>query len=389
MTESVYLDYNATTPVDPAVLNAMLPYLQGKYGNPSSAHAIGGEASEAVAAARGQVALLLGADPGEIVFASSATEANNLAIHGVTSALQARGRHLITTAIEHPSVLQPMIRLRDQGWDVTIIPVDANGCVMPGRVAEAVRPDTVLISVMHANNETGSIQPVADIASIARAHGIVVHTDAAQSVGKIAVDVNALGVDLLTVAGHKYYAPKGTGALYIRAGTPIFPCLAGAGQERGLRPGTENVAGIVALGKASELAYTHLPTAEARLIGLRELLHQSLNKKVPGLMLNGHPAARLPNTLNVSFPGVEGKELLYSVKGQIFASIGSACHSKDPDHGGVLHAMNLDDARVAGAVRLSVGLPTGNLDVLFAATALAAAWRKITGRGSLRIIEKR
>ncbi len=387
MSDCVYLDYNATTPVDPAVLEAMLPYLRERYGNPSSSHPIGEQAREAVVGARGDVARLLGAQPTEIVFTGCATEANNLAIQGAARALRDRGRHVVTTAIEHPSVLQPFMRLREEGWEVTIVPVDAYGRVDPAEVARALRPETVLVSVMHANNETGTIQPVAAIAALTRPRSVLLHVDAAQSVGKIAVNVESLGVDLLTLAGHKFYAPKGVGALYVRAGTPVSPVFVGAGQEHGLRPGTENVPAIVALGKAAQLARVHGDSVQARLFGLRERLHRSLLREIPGLALNGHPDARLPNTLNVSFPAVEGQALLQALRGKVSASVGAACHSGDHGTSGVLAAMGLPMERMATAVRFSVGLPLTELNLMGAVRDIVAEWKKIARRAPLKLVD--
>ncbi|MFY9976012.1 MAG: cysteine desulfurase family protein, partial [Chromatiaceae bacterium] len=261
----IFLDYNATTPVAPEVLEAMLPMLREHFGNPSSSHPYGRQAEEALKRARGQVAALIGAAPGEILFTGSATEADNLAILGVAEALKGRGRHLITSAVEHPAVARPMAHLAERGWDVTVLPVDETGQVSPRDLAQALREDTVLVSVMHANNEVGTLQPIAELAALARARGVLFHTDAAQSVGKVPVAVDALGVDLLTIAGHKLYAPKGVGALYLRAGTPIVPIQYGAGQEHGLRPGTENVAHNVGLGAAAALANNRLPDGADRL----------------------------------------------------------------------------------------------------------------------------
>jgi len=325
MTKPVYLDYNATTPIDPQVADAIVPFLREHFGNPSSAHIYGRQAREAVERARDEVARLIGATAEEIVFTGCATEANNLAIQGVARALRGAKRHLITSAIEHPSVLQPFLRLQADGWGLTILPVDRNGCVDPADVARALRADTALVSVMHANNETGTIQPVAEIAAIARPHGVLVHADAAQSIGKIAVNVDALGVDLLTLAGHKFYAPKGVGVLYVRRGIPMASVLVGAEQERGLRPGTENVPAIVGLGKAAELARQRLPEAPPRLRQLRDLLHGLLLGQIPGLVLNGHLTERLPNTLNVSFPDVDGRALLQHASERVAASVGAAC----------------------------------------------------------------
>jgi len=377
MTKPVYLDYNATTPIDPQVADAIVPFLREHFGNPSSAHIYGRQAREAVERARDEVARLIGATAEEIVFTGCATEANNLAIQGVARALRGAKRHLITSAIEHPSVLQPFLRLQADGWGLTILPVDRNGCVDPADVARALRADTALVSVMHANNETGTIQPVAEIAAIARPHGVLVHADAAQSIGKIAVNVDALGVDLLTLAGHKFYAPKGVGALYVRRGIPMASVLVGAEQERGLRPGTENVPAIVGLGKAAELARQRLPEAPPRLRQLRDLLHGLLLGQIPGLVLNGHLTERLPNTLNVSFPDVDGRALLQHASERVAASVGAACHGDGHEVSGVLAAMSVPPAQARGAVRLSVGLPLSNDDAQQAAHALVAAWRQL------------
>ena len=264
MRKLVYLDYNATTPVAAEVLEAMLPYLAQHYGNPSSSHHYGGTAAEAVHAARASVASLVGAAADEIVFTGSATEANNLALLGVARALAGAKRHLVVSAVEHPAVIAPALYLQSAGWELSVIPVDSYGRVDPADVAAALRPDTALVSIMHANNEVGTIQPVAEIAAITRARGILMHTDAAQSAGKIALDVDALGVDLLTLAGHKFYAPKGVGALYVRRGTPIKPIQFGADQEHGLRPGTENVPQLVGLGAAARLARERLPGGDRK-----------------------------------------------------------------------------------------------------------------------------
>jgi cysteine desulfurase len=331
-------------------------------------------AHKAVDRARGEVAALVGAVPAEIVFTGCATEANNLAIFGVARALRGKKRHVVTSAVEHPAVLQPCLRLGEEGWDVTIVPVDEFGRVDPQAVAHALREDTALVSIMLANNEVGTMQPVAEIAALARSRGVVVHTDAAQAAGKIPVDVGALGVDLLTLAGHKFYAPKGVGALYVRNGTPIAPALAGAEHERGLRPGTENVPAIVGLGEAARLARERLPRAEAHLRRLRDALHALLMAGVPGLGLNGHPGHRLPNTLNVSFPRASGRALLAAAEADVAASLGSACHAESEAVSGVLAAMGIAYERAAGAVRLSVGMPTNEEEVRHAARALVDAW---------------
>ncbi len=370
----IYLDCNATTPIAPEVFDAMAPFLREHFGNPSSSHPYGRRAAEAVAQARAEVAALLGAQSAEIVFTGCATEANNLALRGVAHALRHKGRHLIISAVEHPSVQAPAERLRAEGWEVTVLPVDACGRVAPQQLAAALRSDTVLVSVMHANNEVGTLQPIAELSRLAHAAGVLFHTDAAQAIGKVTVDVHDLGVDLLTLAGHKFYAPKGVGALYVRRGTPLDPLLVGAGQEHGLRPGTENVPHLVALGAAARLARAHLPQATEQLRSLRDALHARLEAAIPGLQLNGHPDERLPNTLNISFPGTSGRDLLARAP-QLAASVGSACHEEGDAVSGVLAAMGADAARARGAVRLSLGLAGTESEITAAAHALIEAWR--------------
>ena len=374
----VYLDYNATTPVAPEVADAMEPFLRTHFGNPSSAHAYGRQAREAVDQARKHVAALIGADESEIVFTGCATEANNLAIFGIAKALRTKRRHIITSAIEHPAVMQPCLQLQDEGWDVTIVPVDGDGRVDRDNLSRAVRNDTALVTIMHANNEVGTLQEIADIANMAHARGALVHTDAAQSVGKVPVDIGALGVDLLTIAGHKFYAPKGVGALYVRRGTPIAPTIAGADHERGLRPGTENVPAIVGLGEAARLARERQLSTSTKLRWRRDLLHQLLADGVSGLVLNGHAEHRLPSTLNVSFPGVSGRDLLHAVADDVAASVGSACHSDAGTVSGVLAAMGIGFERAAGAVRLSVGVFTTEEEVRHAANTLIRCWHEST-----------
>ena len=374
----IYLDYNATTPVAPEVVAAMLPFLQEHFGNPSSDHAYADAPRRAMAAAREEVARLIGAHATEIVFTGSATEANNLAILGVARALGHARRHAVISAIEHPAVHEPARRLQALGWALTIVPVDGYGRVDPDAVAAALRSDTALVSIMHANNEVGTLQPVAEIAPLVHSRGALMHTDAAQSAGKVALDVEALGVDLLTLAGHKFHAPKGVGALYVRTSTPISAVLAGAGQEQGLRPGTENIAQIVALGAAARLARERLPETHAHLRALRDRLHARLAQEIPRLALNGHPGQRLPNTINVSFPGVSGAMLLQRVADRVAAATGSACHAGDAAPSGVLGAMGLPGARIAGAVRLSVGRYNREDEIDAAAAALITAWRELT-----------
>jgi cysteine desulfurase len=381
VSQPIYLDWNATTPVAPEVAVAMRPWIEERFGNPSSSHVFGRLARESVVAARREVATLLSAHEDEIVFTGSATEANNLALLGVARALPQK-RHLVISAVEHPAVMQPALHLRELGWRVTIVGVDATGRVDPADVAAALRPDTALVSVMHANNEVGTIQPVAEIAALARANGSLMHTDAAQSAGKITVDVEVLGVDLLTLAGHKFCAPKGVGALYVRRSTPIKPILFGADQEHGLRPGTENVPHIVALGKAARLAREALPQASRQLATLRDKLHCQLLDAVPGLLLNGHPEHRLPNTLHVSFPGVSGRDLLTAVADVVVASVGSACHSDADAVSGVLAAMGCDAERARGAVRLSVGRYTTTADIEYAGNAVIEGWHLLRRQGT-------
>jgi cysteine desulfurase len=373
----IYLDYNATTPVDPRVLDAMLPYLAVHYGNPSSDHAVGQYAKAAVDAARAEVAALIGAAPAEIVFTACATEANNLALLGAARATLPGGRTvLVTSAIEHPSVLQPLRHLAREGWSVTELPVDAAGRVRLDHAAGVITPDVALVSVMLANNETGSLQAVRALADIAHAAGALMHVDAAQAVGKVAVDVNALGADLLTLAGHKFYAPKGVGALYVRTGVVIEPIQYGAGHEHGLRPGTENVPHIVALGEAARLARTALAQDAARMTALRDHLHRLLAAAIPGVQLNGHPTERLPNTLNLSFPAVAGWQLLAAASA-VAASTGSACHAGDHAVSGVLAAMGLTPEAAVGAVRLSLGRFTTGSEIDGAAGALISAWKSL------------
>lgn len=377
MTDPIYLDYNATTPVAAEVLDAMLPWLREQHGNPSSTHAFGRRAAQAVATARDQVAALIGARPAQIVFTGCATESNNLAVIGVAHALAPGRRHIVVSAVEHPAVLEPALALRDRGWEVSVVPVDQFGCVSLEQLERSLRADTALVSIMHANNEVGTLQPIRDVAALTRPRGIVLHTDAAQSAGKVPLDVDNLGVDLLTLAGHKFYAPKGVGALYVRSGTPIRPVLYGAGQEHGLRPGTENVAAIVALGMAAALAGSSLDSAARHLRALRDRLHARLEQGIPGPVLNGHPEQRLPNTLHLSFPGTSGRALLAAAADTVAASVGSACHSEHDAVSGVLAAMGVDAARAAGAVRLSVGRMTTPEEIERAADALVAAWKAL------------
>jgi cysteine desulfurase len=378
--QPIYLDYNATTPLDPAVLEAMLPYLRDHFGNPSSSHAYGKLAHDAVDRARRQMAELLGAQPEEIVFTGGGTEASNQALKGAVFAKLhgifgrwAKDAHVITSAVEHPATLQPCAFLQRLGCRVTILPVDRHGQVDPDAVRKAIDRKTTLVSIMHSNNEVGTLQPIREIGRLTRERGVLLHTDAAQSLGKLPVDVNDLGVDLLTVAGHKLYAPKGVGVLYIRKGVKLEPLVHGAGHESGRRAGTENVPYLVALGQAAEVACKSLPGATERLRLLRERLWERLHSALGSrIVLNGHPDQRLPNTLNASFLGHIGAELLERVP-EIAASTGSACHEGQVTQSPVLCAMGVLPEVGKGAVRLSVGRFTTEAEIDRAAEALLRA----------------
>jgi len=353
----IYLDYNATTPVDPNVLEAMLPYLKEHFGNPSSNHSYGKVAKEAVSKAREQTAKLIGAETDEILFTSGGTESNNHAIIGTAFANKKKGKHIITSRIEHPSVCETLRYLEEKfGYKITNLPVDKCGRVDSLELEKAMTEETVLVTIMHANNEVGTIEPIEEIGQIAKEKGVTFHTDAAQSCGKIEVNVNKLNVDLLTVAGHKLYAPKGVGALYIRDGTQIDEFIRGASQEGGRRAGTENVPYIVGLGYACEIASDNLFNSSQNVKLLRDRLHRNI---LDGLgeervKLNGHPEKRLPNTLNISIKGIVGEELLKRIP-EIAASTGSACHAGSTEPSAVLLAMGIPKEQALGALRLSLG----------------------------------
>jgi cysteine desulfurase len=376
----IYLDHNATTPLLPEVVEAMLPYLRDEHGNPSSSHPWGRRARDAVEAARERVARLIHAGADEIVFTSGGTEANNLAIRGVAEAAVHR-RHLVTSAIEHPATANPCRYLEQHGWRADWIGVDARCRVRIDDLESRVDDGTALVTLIHANNETGTLQPIAEVAALAHRHGALVHTDAAQSVGKIAVHVAALGVDLLSIAGHKLNAPKGVGALYVRRGTRIEPFTRGAGHERGLRPGTENVASIVGLGIACESVAANLASRTEHLRALRDRLWEQLAAAIPGLQRNGHETEQLPNTSSVRFPRVRGTALLEAAP-DIAASTGSACHEGHETASSVLLAMGLAAAAALETVRLSVGAATTSDDIDRAATALIHAWSSVSRRGN-------
>lgn len=353
------------------------------FGNPSSSHDYGVQARAAIEQARAQVAGLLGCAPDEIIFTSGGSESDNLAIKGIAEAYHDHGDHIVTSQVEHPAALNACRWLERQGLRVTYLPVDRYGQVNPDDVARAITPKTILISVMHAQNEVGTIQPIAAIGEIARRHGVLFHTDAAQSVGKIPTQVDEVGVDLLTVAGHKLYAPKGVGALYIRRGLQVEPLIHGAGHEGGRRAGTENVAGIVGLGEACRIAGENLDEMAARLRDLRDRLHQGLTTHVERVHLNGHPTERLPNTLNVSFAGVDSSALL-AAPPEVAASTGSACHAGHTEPSAVLLAMELPRELALGAVRFSLGRWTTEKEVDQAVTLLAERVETLREERSIR-----
>ena len=353
-TDYIYLDHNATTPIDPVAAQAMMPFLGKEYGNPSSPYDLGLRSKNALEEARRSVALLLGCRHHEVVFTSGGTESNNAVLKGVIDLKRAEGAHLIVSSIEHPAVTNPAIFLMEQGAEVDFLPVDPFGRVDPDDVRRAIRPQTKLISIMLANNETGTLQPIRDIAEIAKAHDVALHTDAAQALGKVPVDVDALGVDFLSVAGHKLYGPKGVGALFIREGRTLTPLIHGAGQESGRRPGTENVMLSVGLGAACRMAAQHIEGHMAHMATMRDRLEALLFEGLDGLSLNGHPQYRLPNTLNVSVPGIDGAKILEGLP-DLFASTGAACHDRKVTLSHVLAAMGVPPEVGMGTLRLTTG----------------------------------
>ncbi|HPT83559.1 MAG TPA: cysteine desulfurase NifS [Limnochordia bacterium] len=361
----IYMDHAATTPVRPEVLEAMLPYFNSEFGNPSSVYSWGRAARKALDNARDQVSALLGASPSEIVFTSGGSEGANLAIKGVAWADQNRGKHIITSAIEHHAVLDAVLWLEKQGFEVTILPVDEYGLVSPAQVEAALRPDTILVSIMHANNEVGTIQPISEIGAIVRRHGAKFHTDAVQTAGVLDLNVEALNVDLLSISAHKFYGPKGVGALYVRKGVRLSPLIHGGGQEKRRRAGTENVAGIVGLAKAFALAQEEREQENARLIKLRDRLISGLSR-IPHTRVNGHLEQRLPNNVNVCFGFIEGESMLLNLDLRgIAASSGSACTSGSLDPSHVLLAMGLSHEIAHGSLRLTLGRENTEEDVEF------------------------
>lgn len=378
----LYLDHAATTPVAAEVVAAMVPYLKESFGNPSSGHFFGREARTAVEKARCQVAAALGARPEEIVFTSGGTEADVLALRGAAYACRSRGNHIITTAIEHHAVLDTCLALDTEGFDVTVLPVDERGKVRLGDVAAAITPRTILISVMHANNEVGTVQPIREICELAHQHGILVHTDAVQSFGKVPVNVAELGVDLLSISGHKIYGPKGVGALYVREGTPLEPLFHGGGQERGLRPGTENVPGIVGLGRAAELVAASLAEEMRRLWELRALLKKELVARIPGVRFNGDQEDCLPGLLHFSIPGVDGPVLLQKLDREgIAVSAGAACTTSEAKPSYVLLALGVPAEYTRCPVRVTLGRSTTAADVRQFIAVLERVVRELQDQG--------
>ena len=367
----IYLDHNASTPVDPEVADAVHSVLRLNYGNPSSGHRIGLIGKTAVEKARAEVAGCINASPEEICFTSGGTESNNLAILG--TAFNKEKGHVITSAIEHPSVMNPCRYLERNGFEVSYVAVDREGRVAADEVRKAIKKETILITIMHANNETGVLQPVEEIGTIARERGISFHTDAAQSVGKVPVDVEKLKADLLTIVSHKFYGPKGVGALSVRKGIQLKPILFGAGHEKGLRPGTENVPGIVGLGKACEMTTLFLKERAGHMRKVTELLFIGLRERLQDVRINGHQVLRLPNTLNICIPGVDSTNLLEAIKDDVAATAGSACHSGQRTPSPVLVAMGVTEADALSSVRLSTGKDTTEEEIKAAVEIIAKA----------------
>ncbi len=379
MTQPIYLDYNGTTPHAPEVIAAMRPFLEIEFGNPSSGHWYGIKPKQALEEARRQVAKALNCSAQEVFFTSGGTESNNYAIKGIARSLRDKGHHIITSAFEHPAVLEVCRYLEKEGFETTYLPVDTQGMLDPKAVEQAIRKDTILITVMHANNEVGTIQPISEIAGIARRHGIVMHTDAAQSVGKIPTDVQVLGVDLLSVAGHKLYAPKGVGALFVRQGLQLEKFCHGAGQEKGMRAGTENVLEIVGLGKACEIAARDLERNMAHMQAMRDKLHQAITEQLDRVHLNGHRLNRLPNTVSLAFEGIDSNRILEEIGLQVAASAGAACHADTVQLSHVLEAMRVPPQWAKGTLRFSVGRMTSAVEIKDAIEIIVQAVRRLRG----------
>jgi cysteine desulfurase len=379
MTLPIYLDYNGTTPHAPEVIAAMLPFLETEFGNPSSSHWYGIGPKKAVMAARSQVAVILGCTAPEVLFTSGGTESNNQVLKSIAGGRYAKGTHLITSSIEHPAILEVCRFMEGHGFSITILPVDTDGLVSLSDVAAAIRPDTIMISIMHANNEVGTIQPIAGIASLARRYGILMHTDAAQSVGKIPTRVDDLGVDFLSVAGHKIYAPKGIGALYIRDGIENEVFCHGAGQENGRRAGTENVLEIVGLGKACEIAAAEMERHAQRMQEMRDRLEEGLAATLTEVRFNGHRELRLPNTCSVSFLGLEANRILEEIGLDVAASAGAACHADHVEISHVLRAMEVPELWAKGTLRFTTGRYTTVDEIDRALEVIVAGVKRLRG----------
>ena len=379
MTLPIYLDYNGTTPHAPEVIAAMLPFLETEFGNPSSSHWYGIGPKKAVMAARSQVAVILGCTAPEVLFTSGGTESNNQVLKSIAGGRYAKGTHLITSSIEHPTILEVCRFMEGHGFSITILPVDTDGLVSLSDVAAAIRPDTIMISIMHANNEVGTIQPIAGIASLARRYGILMHTDAAQSVGKIPTRVDDLGVDFLSVAGHKIYAPKGIGALYIRDGVENEVFCHGAGQENGRRAGTENVLEIVGLGKACEIAAAEMERHAQRMQEMRDRLEEGLAATLTEVRFNGHRELRLPNTCSVSFLGLEANRILEEIGLDVAASAGAACHADHVEISHVLRAMEVPELWAKGTLRFTTGRYTTVDEIDRALEVIVAGVKRLRG----------
>ena len=375
--EPIYLDYNATTPIDPQVAEAMLPFVHQHYGNPSSSHPLGVIAHAAVEEARDRIAKMLSCQPEEVVFTSGGTEANNYAIKGVAGAYSAQGNHIITSSVEHPAVIEVCRFLEEKGKRVTYLPADRFGYLDPQQVSDAITDQTVLVTVMHANNEVGTLEPIREIAEIAHQRGVLVHADCAQSIGKIPVDVDHLGVDLLTVAGHKLYAPKGIGVLYVRTGVRLEKLIHGANHEMNWRAGTENVIEIVGLGKACQLIHENLPEYQSHMTTMRDHLESGLLDRFPDSRLNGHPENRLPNTSSISFKNLEANLILDGLT-SVAASAGAACHSDRVEVSSVLEAMNVPMEYAMGTIRFSVGRFTTGSEIERATAEISKVINELT-----------
>ena len=377
MARPIYLDYNATTPLAPEVIDVMRAFLEMEFGNPSSGHLYGIKPRKAVAQARGQVANLLKCRSEEVIFTSGGTESNNHALKGAAYAYRHKGNHIITSQIEHPAILEVCRYLEENGFEITFLPVDEQGMVSVSAVADAVTSNTILITIMHANNEVGTIQPISEIARITKERGILLHTDAAQSIGKISTDVDKLGVDLLSIAGHKVYAPKGVGALFVRNGVKLVNFMHGAGQESGKRAGTENVLEIAGLGKACEIAERNLDGNFKHMQQMRDRLYEGINGMCSPVRLNGHATERLPNTLSLSLHGLEANRILELIGPEVAASAGAACHSETIEISHVLEAMGVPLSWAKGTLRLSTGRMTTNSDIDKAVQVISDAAKKM------------